>query len=840
MASVKSTSSTLSATTGNMMTGLVSGMDTESMVEQLLSATQSKIDAQNAKKQQIEWKQEIYRDIIGKIDSFRTKFFSFSGTGNNNLLSNALYNTMSTSSSSSAVKVISSGSSAATNMNITSIKQLATSCKISTADGVAISKGLAGIVDQSSLSELAGKELSIQVSLDGVKKTVRFEGADTVEQLAENLNESLKNVFGDTIKVSADGGCLKFSEQKANDTSHTIILSNVSGENTLSKLGFSDGASNKISYTASLKDTPFATALEGDVFEFSINGTVIKASSSDTVGDVINRINSSEAGVRITYNSLSDKFVMESKSTGSISDIKLEQTQGNLLSTMFGIGQGSGTTGSISSLRETDTITAGAMDLDQLATVIDGANERGTSFALHVNGTAVSITIPKPAEGEDPYTEDTLIEAFNKQLDEKFGAGNIVLSKNAEGNMQIQSKDGYQISFTASDEKNGITSVFGFQEGQSQKVTAQTTLGAMGLSGTWQFSDGKSLTLDANMSMSEFVEKFNALGVGTMAFDENTGAVSISGISGELQIQGADATGKAAMSAIFGRESMSFNTSGLGLNVEAGKNAVLVVDGLEIERNSNEFELNGITMKLQSVTNEAVNLSSTRNTEGIVDTMKSFVEEYNKLIDELNGYISEESNYRSYAPLTDAQKKEMSEKEIELWEKKAKEGLLRNDSNISKLLSDMRSALYETVESAGISIYDIGLDISSDYKDNGKLTLNEEQLKNALATDPEKVQQLFTNKEQGIGQKLNQILKNNANISSGSPGILVSYAGMKTTLSTENTLSKQLSSISQRISELTTKYETERTRYWNMFTQMEKALSQLNTQSSWLTQRFSS
>ncbi len=618
MASINSTQS---VTTGSMMPGLVSGLDTESMVEKLLSGTQSKIDAQNAKKQQIEWKQEIYRDIIGKLDNFRTNFFTYSSSRDTNLLSNAFYNTMSTTSSSSAVKVISSSSLASANIKIDSIKQLATAYSMSTSANVRVSKALEGTVTAENLESLKGQELSLDISLDGVKKTVKFQGADTVQGIADNLNKSLKNVFGDIVEAAVSGDELKIDGK---DNSHMIVLTETQNGDTLKKLGFSEGASNKLNYNTLLKDSPFAIPLQGNEFEFSINGTAIKVTGSNTVGDLISRINNSDAGVRVTYNAITDKFTMESKITGDIHGIDLEQTQGNLLSAMFG------------------------------------------------------------------------------------------------------------------------------------------------------------------------------------------------------------------------EEGLSFDISDPALQITKGQNAVLVVDGMTIERNSNEFEMEGITIQIQAVSEGPINLTTERDTDRIVYRIKEFVEEYNKIIDELNGYLTENSSYRSYAPLTEAQKKEMTEKEIELWETKAKEGLLRNDSNISTLLSRMRLAMYKTVESAGIAIYDIGLDTSPNYKDNGKLTLDEDKLRSMLSTDLEKVQKLFSDKEDGIGQTLSNILKENANISSGSPGIMVTYAGVKTVLDTQNVLSKQLKEISSRITELSSRYETERTRYWNMFSQMEQALSQLNTQSSWLSQQFSS
>ena len=113
----------------NFMPGLASGLDTEDMVDKLLSGTQAKIDKQNAKKQQIEWKQEIYRDVITKINSFSDKYFSFFGTNNTNLLSSSFYNVMTGTSSSGAVKVVSAKSTASPSVVIDRVSSLAQAYK---------------------------------------------------------------------------------------------------------------------------------------------------------------------------------------------------------------------------------------------------------------------------------------------------------------------------------------------------------------------------------------------------------------------------------------------------------------------------------------------------------------------------------------------------------------------------------------------------------------------------------------------------------------------------------------------------------------------------------------
>lgn len=849
-----------SVTIGNMMPGLVSGLDTESMVEKMLSGTQSKIDKQYAKKQQIEWKQEIYRDIITKLDNFRTKFFTFSSPSDTNLLSNAFFNVMNTTSSSGAVKVISSSSQAASKIKIDSIDQLATSYQVSTNSAWKVSKELQGdAIDAADLASFSGQELSIDVSLDGVKKTIRFQGADNTADLVANLNESLSSVFGNTVTATASNGGLKID---GSGGSHTIILTDTVQGDSLKKLGFMEGASNKLNYNALLSESPFAAALQGNSFEFSINGTAIQAKGSDTVGDVLNRINNSDAGVRVTYNAITDKFTMESKTTGDIADIEMEQTQGNLLSAMFGSGQGSGITGSMARMRSTNTLT-GFDKMDDapgqlLDSIMSAARAGGQSFKLHVNGRAFEVGIPALADDDPDYDKNTFIQAINDQLATGFGAGNIelsVVSVNGEDHIQIESADGYMLSFDEQDLQHNVNDALGFSAGNetteavvSQEVTKDSTLGGIGLSGSWTIrgtdSSGAAVTqtlvLDSSWTVEELTQKFNDMNIGTLAFDPVTKSLSMSNMTDENVTVTGDTDGADALQSLFGQNSLTFNTSGDPLEIKTGQNAKLTVDGTPIERNTNEFSLNGVNIQLMEESTGPISLTTERDTDKIVSGIKEFVEDYNSIVDELNGYLTEKSNYRSYAPLTDAQKKEMSEKDIERWEVKAKQGLLRNDGTIESLLSNMRTVMYKTVESTGMALYDIGLDTSSDYKDNGKLVLDEEKLRAALSTNLDKVQQLFSSKTDGVGQALGDILKDAAYVSSGSPGTLVEYAGAKTALDTQNTLSKELAEIGDRIKELNTKYEAERARYWQQFSAMEQALSQLNTQSSWVSQQFSS
>ena len=167
---INSTSSYVNnPSSSNGFSGLASGLDTESMVEKMLANVQAKIDKQNGLKQQVEWKQEIYREIITQINSFQSQFFGSSST--TNFMNQAFFNAMKAITSSNAFKVNATSSAATGNVDL-EVRQMATSTSITSSAGV--SGKLAGTVDAQAIKELADKQLNgdytVKLEVDG--KTV--------------------------------------------------------------------------------------------------------------------------------------------------------------------------------------------------------------------------------------------------------------------------------------------------------------------------------------------------------------------------------------------------------------------------------------------------------------------------------------------------------------------------------------------------------------------------------------------------------------------------------------------------------------------------------------------
>jgi flagellar hook-associated protein 2 len=111
----------------------------------------------------------------------------------------------------------------------------------------------------------------------------------------------------------------------------------------------------------------------------------------------------------------------------------------------------------------------------------------------------------------------------------------------------------------------------------------------------------------------------------------------------------------------------------------------------------------------------------------------------NKLIKKLDDYVNAEDNSYDYPPLTEAQKEEMSDDEIEKWEEKAKTGILKNNTAIERLLSDLKQAFFTSAGGTGSAAASIGLSTGNYFtSDKGSLTLDTDKLKEASPRTPKR------------------------------------------------------------------------------------------------------
>jgi flagellar hook-associated protein 2 len=204
----------------------------------------------------------------------------------------------------------------------------------------------------------------------------------------------------------------------------------------------------------------------------------------------------------------------------------------------------------------------------------------------------------------------------------------------------------------------------------------------------------------------------------------------------------------------------------------------------------------------------------------------------------------------------------MSDKEAELWDEKARSGLLKGDAILQNIVYSMRRALNEAVEGVGISLWSIGINTGL-YQERGKLHIDENKFKQALRNNTEQVMEFFTKspgidyspnlesnlraqryKESGIIHRFSDILMDNIRTTrnkDGKKGILLEKAGIVGDITEfENLIDDELKRLDTRLDRAMDTMMRQENRYWNQFIALEKAIQRMNMQSMWLMQQFGS
>ncbi|MCM3410152.1 flagellar hook-associated protein 2 [Metabacillus litoralis] len=370
-------------------------------------------------------------------------------------------------------------------------------------------------------------------------------------------------------------------------------------------------------------------------------------------------------------------------------------------------------------------------------------------------------------------------------------------------------------------------------------------------------TDVIELTIKAGSTLEDVLKQLSSKKeLGINVFSENGKVVMTKNDTGN----GSSITiANEAANTLFGKLGFQETNNTVPYNLTAtttGDNAEFTINGLATDRPSNTFTINDVTYKLNDVTNgKTATISVLNDTDNMVDKIVQFVSKYNELIEKINGEVSE-ARYRSYQPLSDEEKESMTEKQIELWEEKAKSGLLKNDSVLSSSLNKMRTALYTPYTGTGANtdynqLAEIGIK-TSNYRDNGKLIIDETKLREAITNDPNAVFQMFsgatritttaadgttTTKDSTVQSELG-LTKRLRNIINDTVAGIEKKAGKLTSTNQQFSIGRNIVDIDSQISRFQDRLTQIENRYWNQFTAMEKAIQKANSQSTYLMQQF--
>lgn len=265
-----------------------------------------------------------------------------------------------------------------------------------------------------------------------------------------------------------------------------------------------------------------------------------------------------------------------------------------------------------------------------------------------------------------------------------------------------------------------------------------------------------------------------------------------------------------------------------------GLDAKFTLNNVAFESSTNETTVNGVTLTLTGETTSPISFTITNDTQAVYDNIKNFVKKYNEILTEMNKLYYADSA-RGYDPLSDMERETMTDDQVEKWENKIKDSLLRRDSTLGSLTNAMKSALLTTVQVDGkqYSLSSFGVGTSSVYQEKGLLHIQGDsedtmyasspnKLMAALEEDPETVMEVFT----GVAKNLYKTMQDKMKKSSMSSALtFYNDIYMKNQI---KTLNKQISKEEKSLVDLEDKY-------YKQFAAMESAMAKMQSQQNSLS-----
>ena len=642
----------------------------------------------------------------------------------------------------------------------------------------------------------------------------------------KELNTKVYNLYSKTLSnMRFESDYLKKTTKVSNATAATVITGTgaVNGVQTLkidqlAKTGYLTGAElqkdgKKANYGTGTKLTEMGVE-EGSEIELTVNGktTKITVDADMTIDSFVKKLQG--AGVNASFDTKNQRFFISSKDTGAKADFSLtaKSTKGlNALSTL----------GLATSL-EDDTATKNAyLAYCNANPVLDDNNkvigytytaktaaeletlvnaEVNSRLAKYISNRKELTSVNKKISDMEEKYKDSPLGKTTEELEDELAAKKDKLNKDN--------------TLSADD-----------------KETLKTEIEALEA----KVSDSKSLdNLKARKTELEEAIKVDDDAGYFKADADAEGGYVLDGDTLKNAI-GADIEAEAKFAENVLSGAISLPTSD-GATRIAGQDAVITLNGATFESTTNTFEINGLTITANAETEEEFTITTSDDTDGIYDMIKDFLKEYNTLINEMDKLYNAESS-KGYEPLTDEEKEAMSEKEIEKWEEKIKNSILRKDSTLNSVAGAMKQIMLEGVSmSDGSKLYlsDFGIGTLGYFNaadneknayhidgdpDDTSTSGNADKLKTAIANDSAKVVEFFTMLSKNLYGKLGDMMKKTQYSSSF-------------TLYDDIAMKDEYKDYTSKIKDQEEKITDFEDRYYKKFSAMETALAKLSSKES--------
>lgn len=856
MASVSGvTSSNSSSIYGNrnVLSGLATGMDTESMIENAVSGYNLKISSFQQKQTKLTWQQEAIREISSPMIKFAQKYTSYNSS--TNLLSPSYFNksVITSANGANASKVSASGKTSS-DVQILGVKQLATKSTYSASAADLFSN--LGITGKDGIATIIGSDLDLSQQMDLSKVsgtlTLSYGGTRSIDLSFSDLEtyssadafvNAINTKLATTTVTDSKGesvSALTMVMASLGDDGKVSFVDNQSAGNTVTVTGATGKLKETLNIDPSKKESFLTIPSEdGNLIDLvDKSGSKGKYLSGKTISMSVD--GKTKTITLPTYNpsdldlttatteekeQLTDAFV-----TGLQSAVK-DAFGANVKVELNGDAlQFTGQKGSTITISATSDVGKSL-----------GLSGSFTSSYLNTGNSLGSLLELKSASGSDPETlggiEGTVLRSDPSKITKKSNGTYV----DADGNKTDE--NGYRLG---SDGEQ----LYGYEleiSGKKLTFTRDSSLDAV-------FSAINSESMGLSASFSKTTNQFQLS-------SRETGAASQIVINDT--ISEGENKGKLNLAALlFGAVNDSDGEIAAGIQkapedaYKEGKDAVfsMEVNGVDmgtITRSDNTFSVDGLSVTLKGTfgysgdtvdsTTEAVTFTSVSDADTLVDTITGMVDELNEILKSVRDAHATLPNYKSdksrYEPLTDDDKSGMTDSAIEKYEEKAKQGILFGDSDLTSLYSKLLSAISPS-GAAGSALSAMG--ISTTYSDGvTTLQVDEDALRDALASNPDGVRDAFTSTTGNGGLMVNvsKVLSDYASTTGATKGILVQKAGSAySPLSLlSNNIQDQIDEYDEQITKWQDKLSDQVDYYTRMFTRLEQLTSSMNSQSSMIT-----
>lgn len=688
--------------------------------------------------------------------------------------------------------------------------------------------------------------------------------------------------------VKATGNAVNGTQKlKINTTAQSAYM-------TGGKLALADPLSEEgLSTKTTLKELGYTGG--NTAFSLRVNGESkeIKLTENSTITDVLAAFK--EAGVNANFDAKQGRLYLNAKESGKAGDFTIEPTA-NITNA---------TTGEAVQYN-TDSFRAlyalGLADAGAASKVYSAVASSDVKMTGGLSGSELAIHFEQPASAADAKAQNELVSALYGSGENDSGARNTTykVEVNADANgdpVASYQLDGYVFKdgkiYTADDTtfSNAIASYE--EKGTPGLYQGDDSIYAMGGSKASYASRGTAssdITVDTMNTGSSLLFHFEEPKSAQEAALQNALNVSIHH-NGDLEIVTGAADANGVVSAtytmpsfvlrdgkVYSKDDTSFTNPiasyeergtliadqidrKSSLTVTGGSTATYIdesdagraptkIDGrdAEIELNgvtytnsSNNFSINGLEIEALAETDGEITVSTSTDTQAIYDKIKDFLTEYNSLINEMTKLYNADSS-RGYEPLTDEEREAMSDSEIEKWEAKIKDSLLRRDSTLDSVMSTMinsMNASYEingtkySLTSFGISTlgylnaaknenyaYHIDGD-ADDENTSGK----KDKLMEAIAENPDDLIEFMKKLTGEMYTKLGDKMKGTA--------LRSAY-----TIYNDKEMTSQYTEYGKQIAAWEKKLSEKEDYYYNKFSKMEAAMAKLQSQTNSLTGLF--